>query len=138
MIVKVLFLRQPYAGLVATGRKTIETRVWGTSYRGPILVCSSLYGDGPDRGLALCFIDVYHVRMMTDADAEAACIDPYPKARAWLLRNRRPLVRPFAIKGALGLRDREVDDTLLACHPADPANHDQVHDGSLWLFDPYA
>ena len=135
MIVKVLFLQQPYATYVATGRKTIETRIWGTSYRGPILICSSQSGEGPDGGLALCLVDVYHVRMMIDADAEAACIARYPKARAWLLRNRRPLDQPFAIKGALGLRDREIDDALLACHPADPSHHDAPHEEPLWLFD---
>lgn len=31
---KALSLRQPYAGLVALGVKRIETRSWGTAYRG--------------------------------------------------------------------------------------------------------
>ncbi len=137
MIVKVLFLRQPYASWVAEGKKTIETRVWGTQYRGPVLICSSMSGEGPDRGLALCFIDVLHVRMMIDADATAACVERYPKARAWILANRRRLVAPFAIAGTLGLRNRQVDDALLACHPVEASS---VQDPSDYLaprlFDP--
>lgn len=35
---KVLTLTQPWATLVAIGAKTIETRSWGTSYRGPLAI----------------------------------------------------------------------------------------------------
>ena len=38
---KCLSLRQPYAELVATGRKTIETRKWNTNFRGKFLIHSS-------------------------------------------------------------------------------------------------
>jgi hypothetical protein len=36
--VKVLTLHQPWASLVALGVKTIETRSWSTSYRGPLAI----------------------------------------------------------------------------------------------------
>jgi hypothetical protein len=36
--VKGLTLYQPYASLIGIGAKTIETRSWGTSYRGPLLI----------------------------------------------------------------------------------------------------
>jgi hypothetical protein len=36
-----LSLRQPYAELVAAGRKTIETRKWNTNFRGKFLIHSS-------------------------------------------------------------------------------------------------
>jgi hypothetical protein len=36
--VKALSLTQPFATLVATGEKKIETRSWSTSYRGPIAI----------------------------------------------------------------------------------------------------
>lgn len=39
---KALSVKQPYADLIACGRKTIETRTWKTNYRGPLLICSSL------------------------------------------------------------------------------------------------
>lgn len=35
---KALTLRQPWATLVATGTKHIETRSWKTSYRGPLAI----------------------------------------------------------------------------------------------------
>jgi hypothetical protein len=35
---KALTLRQPWATLVAIGAKTIETRPWATSYRGPLAI----------------------------------------------------------------------------------------------------
>lgn len=35
---KALTLHQPWASLVALGVKTIETRSWGTSYRGPLAI----------------------------------------------------------------------------------------------------
>jgi len=37
-VTKVLTLTQPWATLVATGQKLVETRSWQTSYRGPILI----------------------------------------------------------------------------------------------------
>lgn len=35
---KALTLTQPWASLVAQGHKTIETRSWRTSYRGPLVI----------------------------------------------------------------------------------------------------
>lgn len=35
---KALTLHQPWAALVAVGVKTVETRGWATSYRGPLLI----------------------------------------------------------------------------------------------------
>ena len=35
---KAITLHQPYATLIALGVKTIETRSWSTSYRGPIAI----------------------------------------------------------------------------------------------------
>jgi len=41
MIMKALSLHEPWASLMRTGAKTIETRSWGTMYRGPLLICAS-------------------------------------------------------------------------------------------------
>jgi len=38
---KCLSLRQPYADLLATGKKTIEIRKWNTKFRGPFLIHAS-------------------------------------------------------------------------------------------------
>jgi hypothetical protein len=37
-VTRALTLTQPWATLVATRQKLVETRSWGTSYRGPILI----------------------------------------------------------------------------------------------------
>jgi activating signal cointegrator 1 len=38
---KAISLLQPWATLVVLGIKTIETRIWGTQHRGPILIHAS-------------------------------------------------------------------------------------------------
>lgn len=38
---KAISLHQPYANVVALGLKRYETRSWGTSYRGPLAICSA-------------------------------------------------------------------------------------------------
>jgi hypothetical protein len=38
---KALSIKEPWITLIAEGRKTIETRVWATSYRGPLLLVGS-------------------------------------------------------------------------------------------------
>jgi len=37
---KAISIKQPFAGLIATGQKTLETRTWSTDYRGPLLICA--------------------------------------------------------------------------------------------------
>ncbi|NLE60710.1 MAG: ASCH domain-containing protein, partial [Planctomycetes bacterium] len=38
---KALSLWEPWASLMRCGAKTIETRSWYTSYRGPLLICGA-------------------------------------------------------------------------------------------------
>lgn len=38
---KAISLWQPWASLVSTGAKKIETRSWRTNYRGPLLICAA-------------------------------------------------------------------------------------------------
>lgn len=42
---RALSLWQPWAWLVATGRKRFETRAWGTRYRGPLVIHASAHWD---------------------------------------------------------------------------------------------
>lgn len=52
---RALTLHQPWAHLIATGRKTFETRAWSTAYRGPIAIHA---GRTVDEAYALeCGID---------------------------------------------------------------------------------
>lgn len=112
---KALSVRQPWASLILSGRKTIETRTWFTEYRGPVLICSSnvrqmsdegrdamkRHGlDGIPRGVALCLVDLIDCRPMSADDEAAACCSLYDRAFSWSLANVRP-VRQVPLKGQL-------------------------------------
>lgn len=50
---KVLSLHQPYASLIAHGFKRVETRSWGTDYRGVVAIhAAKIWGAEQLRGLA--------------------------------------------------------------------------------------
>ncbi|MEK7168734.1 MAG: ASCH domain-containing protein [Patescibacteria group bacterium] len=51
---KAISLKQPWANLVASGKKTIETRKWSTKYRGDLVICSSQNPKIKPYGKALC------------------------------------------------------------------------------------
>lgn len=109
---RVLSVRQPWASLIASGRKTVELRSWGTTYRGPILILagSGVWRGATDheigpRGVALCVVDLVDVRptRFDHEDAAKACLFPPTGFDfAWVLANPRP-VEQLPIKGKLGL-----------------------------------
>lgn len=121
---RALSIRQPWAGLIVSGRKTLEVRSWPTKYRGPLLVCAGaalargakhLLVGGELRGHALGIVDVVDCRIGTAADAAAAGgFDPTGDY-VWVLESPR-LVAPFPMLGRLGLFD--VDDALIALRAA--------------------
>lgn len=108
---KTLSVRQPWASLIANGRKTIELRSWSTKYRGPIRIISGVskwtgktpYPDGP-RGVTLCEAELADVRPATPEDTDAAGLPPPDGWFAWVLRDARPIAQ-IPIKGRLGLYD---------------------------------
>lgn len=111
---RVLSVRQPWASLIASGRKTVELRSWSTKYRGPVLILagSSIwrgtdYPIGP-RGVALCVVDLIDVRAVTPADESTACITPPDGLFAWILENPR-VVAQMPVKGKLGLYAASAD-----------------------------
>jgi hypothetical protein len=122
---KALSIKQPWAGMIACGIKTIETRTRRTNHRGPLLICASLGADkamldwikkvrkdcGPMdiRGQAICIVDVVDCRPMTKDDEEAAGCSVYPKAFAWVLANVRN-IEPVPIKGQLGIYEVDYDE----------------------------
>lgn len=117
---KALSIRQPWAELIASGVKTIETRTWKTKYRGDILICASKKIDGAaesafkgtvfqfelrpsDLGVATCIASLIDCRRMNMDDAKAAlCNPPDAGAYAWVLEDVKR-IEPFQIKGQLGL-----------------------------------
>src|SRR3990167_5996307 len=100
---KAISLKQPWANLVATGKKTIETRKWTTNYRGDLLICSSASPKIEPFGKALCIVELYHIEPMTREHEKGACCEVYKGAHSWFLRNLRVLKKPFAVKGQLGI-----------------------------------
>jgi hypothetical protein len=119
---KALTVRQPYAGLIAAGVKTIEVRSWVTHYRGPLLIHAGLAPIPPDArddplvdrlfrrhsdlfhasGAIIAIVDLVECRPMTRADRRAAWADPEWGDWAWCLTAVR-LVRPVRSVGLRGL-----------------------------------
>lgn len=110
---KALSVRQPWATMIAEGSKTIETRTWGTDYRGDLLIVSSKRPQIDDlpTGQALCVVELVDCRPMTVADESRARCKWYDGAWAWVLSNKRP-VEPVNIRGRLGIY--EVDEVQIA------------------------
>lgn len=109
---KCLSVKQPWANLIASGRKTIETRTWATDYRGELLIVSSKTPPIVPAGAAVALVDLVDCRPMLASDQPAACCDIYPNAFAWVLQNIRP-VRPVAVRGSLGIYETPVELELL-------------------------
>jgi len=108
MQIRALSVAQPWANLVAEGRKTIETRRWGTPWRGWLLDCATKerrpYCPGP-YGVALAVARLVDCRPMTAADEAAACCALYDGAWAWVLEGVQafPAGQQFPVRGQLGL-----------------------------------
>jgi hypothetical protein len=103
---KCLSVKQPWASLIASGRKTVELRTWRTIYRGPIIICASSkprldtqYEIGP-LGVAICLVNLLDVRRFERGDC--ACIEPSERDLSWVLEIIR-LLSPVPVKGQLSL-----------------------------------
>lgn len=113
---KALSVKQPWANLIASGEKSIETRLWGTEYRGPLLIVSSRTPPIAPAGCALALADLVECRPMMLSDEKLALCPVYENAVAWLLRNIRA-VEPFPVKGQLGVYDVDVAPAHLRFKP---------------------
>lgn len=107
---KALSVKQPWTEAIRQGLKPLEIRTWKTDYRGDILICASvlpdpefdLSGENLILGHALCIVELFDITDFLPEHANAACIDYFPGAFAWHLRNVRE-IKPFPVKGKLGL-----------------------------------
>jgi len=104
---KALSVRQPWANLIASGQKTIETRTWQTSYRGELLIVSSRRPDIYPAGCALAIVTLVDCRPMRSIDWIDACCDPYPGAFAWVICDVRK-IDPIPTRGAQSLYDSPI------------------------------
>lgn len=130
---KVISLTEPFATLISTGIKTIETRSWKTNYRGKLYIHASLtkipvtYKNNQELmsliddkklnfGNIVCSCDLVDCIEMTDEFIENIKKD-YPKEYitgiyapgryAWILKNIEILDEPIKVKGHLGIWDFE-------------------------------
>ena len=118
---KCLSINQPFADLINSKIKTIETRKWRTNYRGDILICSSLkqftgfvfinnesidckkyINEKTLFGYSICLATLIDCQKMTLDDEKNACCQLYDNAYSWFLQNIRS-VDNIKIKGQLGL-----------------------------------
>ena len=120
---KALTLTQPWASLVASGRKQVETRSWYSSYRGPLYIhaakrfptsakrfAAELSGNPATVRymplgaiVARCYLlDCRTVEHVQVTEQERKYGDYSPGRYAWILTNIEWL-EPTPCKGALGL-----------------------------------
>lgn len=104
---KALSVKQPWANMIASGAKTIETRTWATAYRGELLIVSSKSPRIEPAGYALAIVRLVDCRPMTIRDELAAACQIYPEAHSWVLKDIRP-IDPFPVKGSLGIYEVDV------------------------------
>lgn len=118
---KALSVKNPWAALIAAGRKSIELRTWTTSYRGPIVIVSSAtpssttdarkwetYRHAPT-SRAVALVELLDVRMASRRDAWAACCPPDGGEYAWCLRLVRRLTLDVHVRGQLSLFQPPAD-----------------------------
>lgn len=112
-----LSVKQPWAHLIAIGRKTIETRTWNTAYRGPILICAGMnldkaasswaWSNVPQdevtvTGMAVAVANLAATGIMAEVHEAAAFCDAFPGLFAWRF-DCVQRIKPFPVRGQLGL-----------------------------------
>lgn len=113
---RALSVKNPWASLIASGRKTIELRTWSTSYRGPVIILSSAKPSSTLEAMAwdehrraptsraVALVELLDVRPVRPTDdAHRACCQPNGDEFAWCLRLVRRLRLKEHVKGKLSL-----------------------------------
>lgn len=115
---------EPWASLVADGRKYVETRSWSTTYRGDVAIHAGLYKDRLNDAIAVSFgynpehtstirgnivaiatlFDIMPIEDAADLFPDQIQYGDFSPGRwAWMLRDIRKLNRPVPIQGSQGL-----------------------------------
>ena len=110
---KALSIKQPWANLIASGEKTIETRTWATAYRGELALCSSASPRIAPAGCVVAVATLIDCRPMTRADEAAAQCQSEPGRWSWVLSAVRVLPRPVPVKGRLGVFSLDAETERL-------------------------
>lgn len=127
---KTLTIRQPYAWLIVNGYKTVENRIWRTSYRGPLAIHAGLKieRDALEDVLAQCeelgepatpaelhdmnttgaIVGTVELVDCTLTPTDSRDLEWHnPPAWAWILQHPKP-IKPVPAKGKLGLWESEL------------------------------
>lgn len=120
--VKALSVKHPWAEWIASGAKTMETRAWKTSHRGPLLICSSKELDkaaavhtpetrGWVYGHAIAAVEMIDCRPMVEDDVCFAKTVLWEGAFVWVFAEGKTmrLLDPLPVRGQLGLFEVGVD-----------------------------
>lgn len=109
---KTITIYQPWAHLIATGRKRYENRVWKTAHRGPLLIHAGatrkLVESRPDLmamverpeylafGAIVAIVDLVDVVPLAAVAGEPYAVGPW----CWVLADATPLGEPMPWRGA--------------------------------------
>lgn len=126
-IFKALSVSQPFAYLIASGKKTIELRSWNTGFRGEFFIhaptkirasdCARLHIDekalvsGALVGKAVLYdVKTYNTRKEWQADRKYhfASAEFSNKKYGFLLKSAKALAVPVPCKGHLGFFDVQI------------------------------
>jgi hypothetical protein len=105
---KVLTVRQPWAGLLVAGIKDVENRGWKTNYRGSLLIHAGAATDPYDERVPLPPNSAVH-RAILGMVTLLNCVRGYPSEWAeagqwhWVVGNARAFRHPIPASGRLGL-----------------------------------
>jgi len=99
---KVLSIKEPWASMILSGKKTIETRTWKTKYRGKILLHASSNPKSEISGKIFAVANIVDCKKMTKEDEKKACCKIYKDACSWFLEDIKP-IELKEVKGMLGL-----------------------------------
>lgn len=138
--VRALTIRQPWASLIATGAKTIETRSWSTDWRGRLLIHAGAWV--PPEGME---VGRYAVERWRDTpgkpclvtDEDHARPDPLPLGAVVAVATLSDCW-PISCSYAEGTTS-EVYDRLVGVDAQDPTDHDRgvtiLGAGPSWFAD---
>lgn len=90
-------IMEPYASMILSEEKTIETRTWKTKYRGDILLCASKKPESAISGHAFAVVELVFCEI-------------YDRAYSWVFKYLRK-IKPFPVKGQLGLFEVKYEHT---------------------------
>ena len=103
ILIRALSVHQPFANMIACGRKTIETRGWQPYFRGELLIVSTKFPVTPGpAGSAVAVCRLADCRRMLESDAVQACVPWGALLFSWVLADVRA-IEPFPLVGRQGI-----------------------------------